>query len=370
MILFFNIKLTPHRFGNYHRHPWVPNFDRFDIFKYCLASYTAMTPLIERAIFYIELEDYQHRKEELESYIKELYPACELYWYRNDNPQMWKQNSRLHFKDSDVIWYAGNDDHIFIDYDLELIQEAIEILKQDPDPMAVVYYSHWPEQCRVSHKLQGTPTNSGNFIKMLWCNFDSIHILKGYRFKSYWDSPQVYAKYAYNRHLFRSDYLIDDYFYQSNFYAPTREIVRHYDGYSHLGIGITPEGMQSAYLSNIVPPLYIPDGFFDKNIKIRVGFTSRMPGWVTLNTTCDLYAATPSGVDYRWLESDIPLFWRDRISEIVRSDSYNIKEQAAWRDHVFIQSTKCPMNAFKNVYTPEDAPPEHWYTKHLKSSLT
>jgi hypothetical protein len=366
MILFFNIIVTSDGISKYHRHDWLPVYDRVDIFKYCLASYSALKPVITKSIFYIELgTEFEDRKEELQSYIYELFPDCELYWHRNIAAFQWREICSKHFKETDLIWYSGNDDHIFIDHDLDLVKEAIDLIQNDADPLAVMYYSHWQEQCRLSHYMKGELTQSGNFVRFTYNNFDSIQLMKGIRFINYWEGSQLDGML-----LRRSDALNGFYVnVNANFYAPTRELVRHYDGYSHLGANFTKEGTMSSYLSNIAPPLVIPDGFFEKNLKIRFGYTDRKPGWVTLNAKCGLYTAKPDGVDYRWLESDIPLFWRDLIQEIDYSPDYNADEQAYNRDSAFVVSTRLPMwmfGQYHGVDKPEDIPSIDWYKNHLK----
>jgi len=365
MILFFNIIVTSDGISKYHRHDWLPVYDRVDIFKYCLASYTALKPVITKAIFYIELgTEFQDRQEELEKYIYELYPDCELYWHRNIAAFQWREICDKHFKETDLIWYSGNDDHIFIDYDLDIVKDAINVIGNDPDPMAVMYYSHWQEQCRLSHFMRGELTESRNFVKFNYSNFDSIQLMKGVRFINYWLGEELNGML-----LRRSDALNGFYNREANFYAPTRELVRHYDGYSHLGANFTKEGTMSSYLSNIAPPLVIPDGFFQKDIRVRLGYTDRKPGWITLNSTCSLYTADQNGVDYRWLESDIPLFLRDYITEIDYAPDYDISKQAYNRDSAFIVSTRLPMWMFGQYHPvdkPEFLPSTDWYLKHLK----
>lgn len=369
MILFFNIKITSQRYIHYHRNSWLPDYDRLDVFKYCLASHTPLRRFLKKAIFYLEMgQEFEYRKTELEEFIRELYPNCELYWYRNDNVYKWREACAEHFADDDIIWYGGNDDHIFMDYDLDVVDDIVRTLKNDPDPMAVVYYSHWAEMCRTSKNLNGTLTESGNLVKFTWKNFDAIHVLKGSRFKFYWQDPRL--EHHQGDLLHRSDVITPYYDFYSNFYAPTRELVRHYDGYSHLGRGIFCEPWgHSPYLSNILPPLTIPDGFFEKSIKIMVGFNERKPGWVTINAPSNLYAADTSGVDYRWMVSDIPLFWRDRISEIVYNPDYDFRTHAINRDNAFLTSTRLPMNCFNVIYDDKNnLPPLQWYEKHLKSN--
>lgn len=370
MILFFSTKITDVRNSKYHRNHWVPDYNRFLIFKYCLASYAPIKHLFKKTIFYLELgSEFEDRKKELQEYIFDLYPDCELYWYRNDTAMTWRKTCDKHFQDDDIIWYNGNDDHIFIDYNLDVVEDIINTLKEDSDPLSVLYYSHWPEQCRISKHLNGELNPTKNLIKYTWSNTDAIHILKGKRLKLMWQGTCLEpatdgSEKPFLDVLYRTDHLI--WFdnkrseFTANFYAPTREIVRHYDGYSHL-VG------HSDFYTNTVPPLVIPDGFFEKNIKIRIGYTECKTGYVTFNSSCDLFTATPTGVDYRWLESDIPLFWRDRITEIDYAPGYDLIQDSLNRDKAFIKNTRLPMTAWGVHFDEHYGHPVEIFEKHLKA---
>lgn len=375
MILFFNTKITDSRLHGvgHHRHPWFQsNGNRLVVFKYCLASYVPLKPFLKKVIFYLELgSEFQDNKEELEEYIFSLYPNCELYWFRNDNALSWKEACEKHFNDDDIIWYHGNDDHIFIDYNLDIVEDIIHTLKNDPDPLATVYYSHWPEQCLLSKHLNAELTPSKNLFKFTWANTDGLQILKGKKFKLYWEDPRMIytndpelpSKLIYDL-LHRTDPIIlfagKDVELRANYYAPVREIVRHYDGYSHI--------VASTDLnSNTVPPLIIPDGFFERDIKIRIGYRERKPGYVTFNSSCDLYSGRPWGIDYRWLQSDIPLFWRDRITEIDFAPNYDIVQDSIDRDNDFIKNTRLPMYAWAVAFNETNGHPIEMFEKHLKA---
>lgn len=67
--------------------------------------------------------------------------------------------------------------------------------------------------------------------------------------------------------------------------------------------------------SDIVPPLFIPAGFFEKKIKIRYGYSDYKKGWVNINPLIEKYSfEDSSGADLKILLEEIPLFWKKRIS--------------------------------------------------------
>lgn len=362
MILLFNVKITQYGLSHYDRAPWLPKYDRVDIFKYCLASYTAIQEFVSRNVFFIELApEFLHRKAELEKYIYELYPDCDLYWYRNFLTQDWRNNwEKIVGDDNDpLIWFNGNDDHIFIDYNLDVLESGIDHLISDPDPMSVVIYSHWSAMSRMSFYHDGQLTESGDYVKFNWRTYDAIRIIKTERFKHYWFDHDFG-----NLPVFRTDALWHaGHNIVAPVYAPTRELVRHYDGDSHLGNGV------AVNVANITPPLVIPPGFFDNNINIRFGYRDRRDDWVNIDATNDyFFAADPKGTDYRWIEDDIPMFWKSRVKSIETSDDYNISAQTHARNTAMMAIPKMPMNCYSILFdsAPQNTPPEIWYSKHLR----
>jgi hypothetical protein len=358
MILLFNVKITSQGLSYYERADHMPKYSRMDIFKYCLASYSALLPVLTKVILYIQVEqEFIDRKDELEAYIHELFPAdkLELHWHRKNYTHQWKEISQQ-FADDDLIWFAGNDDHIFIDYNLDVVRAGIKLLNEDPDPYSVIYYSHWPEQMRMSMHYNGTLTADGNFIKFNWRTFDAIRILKGARFKRYWQDVDLG-----NDIIFRTDTLYHiGYELPGPVYAPTRELVRHYDGYSHVN---------REQMANVAPPLFIPPNFFTKDMRISIGYENRDNNWTNLNPSAAwLYAANPAGTDYRWVQEDIPLFWQGHIKEIHTAprDLYDPAQIIQDRNTAFLSMSRVPMMCYNITFTEDGAAPVEWFNNHLR----
>lgn len=361
MILLFNVKITSTGLSYYHREWHVPRDNRLDIFKYCLASHAALLPTLTKCIFYIELApEFGNRQAELEEYISKLFPTdkLELHWYRINYTRDWREMSQQ-FTDDDIIWYAGNDDHIFIDYDLDLVYSGIKTLQQDPDPLSVIIYSHWSEQVNLANYYHGELTADGDYIKFVWDEkCAAVALLTGARFKKYWQDNQ------HGDHLiFRSDglYQLIGYQIHAPQYTPTRELVRHYDGYWHVN---------RADMGGIAPPLFIPPGFFNNAIQIKIGYSARDSKYTNFNPKLNLFAADYTGADYRWVKEDIPLFWQDKISDIDTSSDYDIIDNYIARDQAFLKMTRVPMCAYDITFTADNAAPLAWfnkYTRHVKN---
>ena len=363
MIVFFNVKITDIRMGYpYRRSKWMPNPERFDVFKYCLASHAVLAPLVNKFIFCITLApELAHRQAELDSYMKEIFPENKLViiWQRCDYGRDWKLICDQYLTDPDeLVWLACNDDHIFIDSSLDTVASAITHLKADPDPNAIMYYSHWPEQMRMAYHLGGEPTEDGNFIKYQWENFDGIMILKVGRLSKYFERDYG------NASMFKVDYLGAHHGYScpGTVYAPTKELVRHYEGYSHVN-----DNMPQT-LENIVPPLYVPKGFFGTGIEIRIGYIERDDTRINFNPAAEwLYNAKPTGTDYRWVREDIPLFWQDKIVWVDVNPNYDVDANYRARDTAYLLSTHVPMKCFGIEFDFHTKPPAEWFQKHLIS---
>jgi len=361
MIVVLNVKITDHRIGYPYdngRGPWQPRSNRFDIFKYCLASYAVLAPLVKKFHFYIALgPEYAGREQELEAYCKELFPSdkLDLHHYRNNHTRDWRKTcDEILSDDNEVIWFGGNDDHIFIDYDLDMVAAGIKNLQADPDPHAVVYYSHWPEQMRMSRHFNGQLTEDGNFVKFHWDNFDGIHMFKAARMRRYWFD----ADYG-DELVFRPDDLYNHWHYTlpATYYAPIREMVRHYDGYIHTG----------DVVRNTAPPLFIPPGFLDGNMKVRFGFTDRDNLWTNCNPTMNLYNADPEGADYRFVPEDIPLFWKSRITETAIAPNYNTQAMNSARNTAYLNLSRLPISCFGIHFGGAEAHPPEWFFKYFRT---
>lgn len=357
MIFFLNVTITDIRIGYpYHRASWFPISNRFDIFKYALASYAVLEPLTSKFILYVNLAEFDYRRDELEQYLHSIFPITklEIHWVRLNHTHEWRGAcDQLSLSDESIIWYLGNDDHIFIDSSLEMVEAGIHALKNDTDPMAIMYYSHWTSQMRLAMHFNGQLTNDKNFIIYNWNNFDAIHMMKFARFKRYWFEVDCKDKVVY-----RSDELVhhSNLTIPSNVYAPIKELVRHYDGDSHVGKD----------LANIAPPLFIPPGFFENQMIIRVGKTKRDNSSTNFNPASEwLYNFSKAGTDYRWLLDDIPLFWKSHIIELdVNYKDYQNLIQA--RNAAYVASTRIPMHAFGITFTHEDAVPLDWISNNIR----
>jgi hypothetical protein len=112
--------------------------------------------------------------------------------------------------------------------------------------------------------------------------------------------------------------------------------------------------------------LIIPPGFFEDDIKIRVGYNDHLDGWTTLNPAAQfLYSAHPHGVDYRWVYEDVPLFWQERITEIDLISTYDVDLMRQARNAAFLAATRIPMHCYSTDFDHTGAAPAEWFRNHL-----
>jgi hypothetical protein len=304
MILFFNIIQTEHR-HNYNR-LHLKQDDRIDNWKYTLASLQAI-PWWTKIYIYCALEPvYEHRREELTEYIHNLFDPIplELHFHRSIYQREWTKVLDPLVNDADpLIWFFCNDDHPFMDYNLDCLEEIIEhMLKEEP---STCYLSHWPEILKVATACNPEVRNMS--IRIQKIVLDAVQIVHREVLRKWF-----WSKDYGNCSIPRSDNLNPSSENQYT-YVPLRELCRHIDGHMHISSD-----------PNANPPIEIPPGFFTNDIKITYCSPKKELGKVHINPLIPTHFAFDGvGADYHWVEDDIPLFWRKRISEIEVVETHN-----------------------------------------------
>lgn len=339
MILFINTFITNKRFSQeYSSVPTSkvkPNDfryspDRNDVFKFMLSSLSVID--WEYVVIYYELDDeYIDQYTDIDKYIYSLFSCeIEIYHYRNNNQSMWQESvHRLdHYSDNQLIWFTCDDDHVFIDSDINYIELLINAQKQilNNNPYVTCYLSHWPEMMAIR-------VNKGKFDReiiednekyyvMEWKNADGISIINKGLFKYWWFEND------YGDRIFRRTDDPEGDVVSPNIktIVPYKEQVRHFDGYSHVGIN-----------PNECSPLFIPNGFFQSKIKISACKKPLTSDYVYINPNNKLTKAYSSdGTDLRCLISEIPLFWKNNISEL-NDHCSNLKGNIRFRNRAILR---------------------------------
>ncbi len=313
MILFINVFLTDKRFSK--SKIAEPNDVRYsprrsDVFKFMLASLSVIN--WEFGVIYYELDDeYADQYADIDEYIHSLFNCTiKIYHYRNKNQAMWQESVlRLdHYSDNQLIWFTCNDDHVFIDSDLNYIEflkkKLHEMLKNTP--YVTCFFSHWPE-------MMALRVNAGKFEReiiednekyyvMQWKDETSIGIINKGLLK-YWWFENDYGDRVFRRTDDPENSVISP---NMKTIVPYKELVRHFDGYGHVGIN-----------TNECPLLFIPTGFFQSRIKISVCKKPLNSDYVYIDPKNESSKGfSNEGADLQCLVNEIPLFWKKHISEL------------------------------------------------------
>jgi len=352
MILFYNVFITNSLPVNQAGSKILPvknrgnlrSSDNLDILKYSLASVSKIHNW-SQVILFIKLDDeYHSRQEELTKFIHSEFKnqSLILRFTRNEYQNDWIETFNLFDPKDRLIWFCCNHDHIFIDYDIEYLNKLVDLMYKEEKYCSLIF-SHWQENIRnikfgMDARYRGggfNPlqlpreykieefylSNRGNII-------DSIQIITKELYINWWFVGKFWASF-----IPRPDYFNISLAHKEEPLAwqkviiPLRELCRHFDGYSHVGIG-----------NNQCPSLEIPLGFFENDIKIKLGFP--VDRKYTNFNPCNphYFAYNELGTDYKFLQEDIPFFWKNRISNIETNPSMDVNMNVEMRFKSIVES--------------------------------
>lgn len=353
MILLFNVYLTPDvsSYNLTYQRGLLPSFDKFDILKYTISS-LAVIPW-DQAIINIELGSvYKIFESNIKEYVEKEFKNIN-FQYSNKRAKTIKEWQKisydlLEYKD-EILWYAGNHDHVFLGKDLTTVNKIESLLKCNDKPFSLVIYSHRS----ISRSLP--LEHHDDFVTLMGSTFDAMCCVKCIYFWEFWNSFDSSDAY-----IPRSDWVkVSEQNIDWNCYSYHALVCEHFDG-SHFSYESKPA-------LNNDPPLVIPNNFFDYNIKIKLGSPEK--DYYTLNPLAQLHKIVdPNGVDSFWTLEDIPLFWKSRITDVKIDsdiDLQKIKKHSIMKKikelHPYeFTSSKLTkrqvdlINSYKNVFGIED----------------
>lgn len=284
---------------------------KIDIVKYTLASYAIIN--WDKVIIRFECEDIED-VDDFQSYCHNLFPEAAIINSRSDTAQKYVMAlDSLKIYGNPWIFFSPNNDHPFINQPERfnsLINLAEECERKYPDAIVSVLYSHFTEsQNDLTPKHPQWGYWAGCFKRLLetydfayvvTSNVSSIDSIKIYRLNF------LISIFSNTKNKGRVIRIEDTEFYLSKIkevsVIPRKELCRHYDSYCHV--------------TEFVPPLFIPDGFFTNEIKIRYGYNEWKKGYVNINPLHNEYGSDESCSDLLCLLKDIPYFWKNRIKSI------------------------------------------------------
>jgi hypothetical protein len=353
MIVWFNCKISDIRPNPQPRYN-LRHDNRFDVARYSFASFAPLSPLVSKFIFNLEMADaYAGREADMESWIRSVLPEdkLEINWFRCNTVEQWQELCQhVNDIDDDLIFPAGNEDHIFMDSNTEVFAELLELVRKDPTREAVLMTSHWPESIRAAYHFNGI--KEGHSVRYNIGNNDALRVMKKEFFNWYVDQLKDPGMF-----VFRTEHWNNFVLPQNTIYVPTKEQFRHFDGYGHVGIA-----------ADYCPPLEIPAGFFEKNITVKYGFDDYDSNCLNINPAAtNLHAEVNNGTDYRWCPEDIPAFLTPYIKEIITApdaDDQSLKES---RDANLLLTSRLHFNwpHFGIVFNEVNYPSVEWLNPHM-----
>ena len=311
MILFVNVFLehNPHNllispYGMQYDRGNLPLYSKGEIFLYTLESYKIIN--WSKVIIYCEVNDEFPDKDQFYSKINNIFPNAQVYTTRNAYQHQWQKAIDSLGEEDELIWYAGNHDHPYIAPDHDQLNALINALNSSEYFYKGALYSHHPDICaRIMREPEFGWTYESKLVSSyVYHRTEGIMIVNKNLFRSWW------FDYDYgDTFMPRSDWTngVRCQTPEAKIYLPVRELCRHFDGHNFGGY---------AYEMRDIPPLDIPQGFWQKDIKIDYLTEHRAEGNVWINPSKNYYASDENGADYKFLLKDIPLFWKDRISNI------------------------------------------------------
>ncbi|MFH1311448.1 MAG: hypothetical protein ABIH65_03525, partial [Nanoarchaeota archaeon] len=309
--------------------------NRLDVTMYTLASYAQIK--WSKVIIKYELVPEDKKKQKIfEKFVKKLWPKAIIIYGQSVKINQYREVAKLINNSKDNwVFYLGNNDHPFIASDKEILykclKKAEELAKKNK--YVSIIYSHFPEPLHMARK--GTTIHDIGFptSKILEENEDLIvsEYLKGYfssmqiankNLFNYW----VYSKIPESAPIWRLEdvhkYIPQKKRERQVLVLPKKDICAHFDGYSH------NKGKGYLVPSSLIPPLFIPPGFFNKKIKIAYGYNAYRKDWVNINPLKEKYAFEnpENGTDLMITPEQIPIFWRNRIQKIDINPKANLKK--------------------------------------------
>lgn len=246
MILFFNVLVTDTRFSQ----GFTNRVDRLDLFKHALASYARIDRITE-VIVWAELEGrHKEREQELHDHVRALFlhvpcvvnslsPCTQHGW------QLWLNRTPL-LTTAQPILYMGNDDHVFIDTDTDVLYEGLDLWAKEPaDQLNTIHITSWTEAISTVYGLNEY-TRKGRYWVADMLYPDACQIVNSLFFRHVFFDLQMGDTYMRRTDPMLTNWyphLGDNVFPRTSAlhpkvrtFIPLREQVRHFDAYPHVAV--------------------------------------------------------------------------------------------------------------------------------------
>ena len=309
--------------------------DRLAVTMYCLASHAEIS--WSQVIIKYEIVPKDKKKQKIfEKFVRELWPKATIIYGQSTRIDQNREIYGIINKSKDNwVFYAANNDHPFMSVSLDALNKCLKKahkLSKKHKYVSVVY-SHFPEPLHMARA--GMTIHDIGFPGSRIIEENKSNIVAFYP-KGYTTSMQIANKNLFNHWvnvpvpesapIWKLENVYN-YFPKRKrpsqiLILPKKELFAHFDGYSH------NKGTGYLVPSSLVPPLFIPPGFFERKIKIAYGYDKIRKGWVNINPLKKKYSFedTINGTDLKISLKDIPLFWKKRIKKTDINPKANLKE--------------------------------------------
>jgi hypothetical protein len=298
---------------------------RLDIAMYTLASYAMM----EWTGVLIRYECADERQDPIfAAFVRDLFPTAVLLRGRSmSQTEFARSFEMLSEMPDDWVFVACNNDHPIVAPSLEVLDNAMAAAV---DVAATAEFVSVP----YSHLVELRCGSDPRYTLAWYVGRRYRRIAEADRYSvvtstfGYVAGVQIMHKRMLgrlingkdygNQVLRRTDDMDGGLIPNQHMVIPKGRVGDHYDGYTN--------GRRfGQFLPNeIYPPLFIPPGFFENNIRIAYGFATIRPGSVNVNPAAPLYSFQDArgGTDLKCRLEDLPAFWKPRIAEIdINSDA-------------------------------------------------
>lgn len=306
---------------------------KLDIAKYSLSSYKIFP--WSKVIIKFDVAKEEDREPFLK-YAREIFPDAEIIDHRSDNQKEYcKTINEICELDDEWIFFTPNNDHPMMTNDINHVYKMIDKANEYKNKYKFIsiIFTMVSACCniKVSEYLKDAKIleNSDSCLVVVKPNgyFMSGLILHKDLLKYIFCSHDLGDARITRLEDIQNFFTIQD----QVVISPKKEICAHFDGYSNTF------GTDNQITEDQVPPLFIPLGFFENNIKISYGYDKYREGWVNINPAKKYFSFRNKKdiTDLKIGIDDIPLFWRNRISELDVNPSVNMEYMKKKRDEYY-----------------------------------
>jgi hypothetical protein len=313
---------------------WRP---KIDIFKFTLLSYSLQK--WKSVCINYECEK-AGDADTVNAYIKAIFPNAEIKNKRSISANNFVDNLKK-YSPNDWIFFATNNDHPIMSNEIinfDLLKDEAE--KYSASFLTSILYSHLPEAYlsikfgtrlygynRLNPKIIDETDNSYHVKYSNYC-LDSIHAYKASQLLNFF-----LEDFGSKKRIIRPENL-SSYFSRGKHIVivPKSRISEHFDGYLH-----TKDLAFNYIRFHEQPPIFIPDGFFEKKYSINFAGFEEPPKDLSLKNRFDVSSCKRAslysfqsdfGVDLKYCREELPLIYAVNAKNItVKCSSCDCKPE-------------------------------------------